>query len=408
MHYIQRTLERKFLKANQVFKAILVTGARQVGKTTMLRHLAAQDKRTFVTLDDPKIRHLAKTDPSLFFQMYKPPILIDEVQKAPELFDHIKMMCDSASAPGMFWLTGSESRKLQKCAEDSLAGRICILRMFGLSLQERSGLMDPAPLEYTLDALREREVTRSSIDLLGLFDHIWRGGMPGTINFDDEQREIFYDSYVENYLMRDAVEDNGISDTEGFRQILRACAAFIGHQVNYTDIATAGSVSIPTAKNWVKVLQSMGIVFLLEPYANNALKRLVKTPKLYFCDTGLAAHLSRWTSREVLLNGAANGQYFENHVVGELMRQNAYGSKIAYLTYYRDSKQKEIDVIIESDGVIHPIEIKMSSNPDSRIVKTFRLLEKSDHKLGQGLVVCMADHVFPIDERNIQVPVGLL
>jgi len=408
MNYIQRTLERKFLKANQAFKAILVKGARQVGKTTMLRHLAAQENRVFVTLDDPKIRHLAKTDPGLFFQMYKPPILIEEIQKAPELFDYIKILCDSTSTPGLFWLTGSESRNLRACAEDSLAGRIGILHMYSLSLQECRGHTNSDPIQFSLDALRERENTVPPIDVYDLFAHIWRGGMPGTLEYDDEQRGIFYDSYVENYLMRDAVEDNGISDTEGFRQVLRACAAFIGQQVNYTDIAQAGNVSIPTAKNWIKILQSMGIVFLLEPYSNNALKRLVKTPKLYFCDTGLAAHLSRWTSRDVLLNGAASGHYFENHVVGELWRRLAYGFQNANMTYYRDSNQKEIDVVLEVDGVIHPIEIKMASNPESRIVKRFRLLEKSGEKIQEGWVVCMSENVFPIDKMNFQVPVRLL
>ena len=408
MEYINRELERKFLKMNKVFKALLVTGARQVGKSTMLRHLAENTGRTFVSMDDKRNRELARRDPGLFFQTFKPPILIDEVQKSPELFEHIKMICDETNETGLFWLTGSESKKLLKNAGDSLAGRVCILKMYSLSLKEKLGITSVVDIKYTFEDLTEREKLFPAYDVNQIYEHIWRGGMPAMQNFDAEQMNSYYSSYIETYLMRDAVDDNGISDTEGFRRVLSACAAFVGNLVNYSDLAAAGGVSVPTAKSWVKVLQTMGIVFLLDTYSNNELKRLVKTPKLYFCDTGLAAYLSMWTSKDVLMNGAASGHYFENYVVGELLRNTAYGEANVNMTYYRDTNQKEIDVVIEENGVLHPIEIKKASNPERKIVKAFDVLNVSSNELGKGLVICMTDRTFPIDENNYMVPAVIL
>lgn len=408
MEYITRELERKFLKMNKVFKALLVTGARQVGKSTMLRKLAKDSGRTIVSMDDKRNRELARQDPGLFFQTFKPPILIDEVQKAPELFEYIKQICDDTEEKGLFWLTGSESKKLIKNAGDSLAGRVCILRMYSLSLKEKLGLTSIEDISYTYEDLVNREKLFPKYDINQIYEHIWRGGMPALLEFDAEQMNSYYSSYIETYLMRDAVDDNGISDTEGFRRVLTACAAFIGNLVNYSDIASAGGVSVPTAISWVKILQTMGIIFLLDTYSNNELKRLVKTPKLYFCDTGLAAYLSMWTSKEVLMNGAASGHYFENFVVGELLRNSVYGEKKVNLSYYRDKNQKEIDVVLEENGLLHPIEIKKASNPERKLVKAFDVLNVSSNKMGKGLIVCMTDKSFPIDENNFMVPASIL
>ena len=249
-------------------------------------------------------------------------------------------MCDESDQNGLFWLTGSESKKLMKEARDSLAGRICILRMYSLSQREKEGLSDIGELDFSLAGLLQRARHFTDNNIIDVYSHIWEGGMPATIGMTDEQRMEYYDSYIETYLMRDAVDDNGISDTEGFRKVLRACAAFSGNLINYSDIATAGNVSLPTAKEWVKTLQTMGILYLLEPYSNNELKRLIKTPKLYFCDTGLCAYLSMWTSRETLLNGAASGHYFENYVVTEFLRMYSYSKAKVEMTFYRDTNQK--------------------------------------------------------------------
>ncbi len=408
MEYINRELERKFLAMNEVFKAVMVTGARQVGKSTMLKKLAEGDNRSYVNLDNSRERELAKSDPGLFFQVHKPPILIDEAQKAPELFEHIKMLCDESDKMGLFWLTGSESKKLLKEARDTLAGRICILKMYSLSQREKAGKCDIGEMEFSYDKLSERSKHFPDNNMLSIYTHIWEGGMPGTVGMTAEQRMEYYESYVETYLMRDAVDDNGISDTEGFRRVLRACAAFTGNLVNYSDIAQAGSVSVPTAKEWVKILQSMGIVYLLEPFSNNELKRLIKTPKLYFCDTGLCAYLSMWTSKETLMNGAASGHYFENYVVTEMLRMYSYSKNKINMTFYRDTNQKEIDIVLEENGILHPLEIKKSSNPDKKAVGSFHLLEKSSLKVGEGGVICMIPKPYPLDESSNYIPCNII
>lgn len=408
MIYLSRELERKFMKMNQSFKAIMVTGARQVGKTTMLRHLAENTDRKFVTMDNLQDRALAQSDPKLFFQMYRPPVMIDEVQKAPELFDTIKEICDQTDRMGLFWLTGSESRKLMKEAGDSLSGRICILRMYGLSQRERLRMTSLPAFSFELDDLMEREKHFPENDIADVFEFIWRGSMPGTILMDQEQLQEYYNSYINTYLMRDAVDDNGISDTAGFLNVLRACAAFTGNLVNYSDLASAGGVSVPTARSWVKVLQTMGVICLLEPWSNNELKRLVKTQKLYFCDTGLASFLSMWTSRDVLMNGAASGHFFENYVVMEFMKLYSVSASKANLTFYRDSNQNEIDLIVEENGQTHPVEIKRSANPDRKLVKVFRMLNTPSSSPGRGAVVCMTDRVFPIDGENCMVPCNIV
>ena len=408
MAYIHRSLERKFLKMSSAFKVVMVTGARQVGKSTMLKYLAQDTGRTYVSMDDADIRDLAERDPKLFFQMYKPPILIHEAQKAPALFEQIKILCDESDERGRFWLTGSQSRKLMKQAGDSLAGRICVLKMFSLSAKEIDGRPDEIISDYSIDSLIERGRNIPSNNILDVYTRIWEGGMPDMVGMDSELRREYWNSYIDSYLMRDAVDDNGIVDTAGFRKFLRACAAFSGQLLNYNDLGTAAGVSGVTAKEWTKVLQSMGIIFLLEPYYSNELKRMIKTPKLYFCDTGLCAFLSSWTSRDVLMNGAAAGHFLENYVVAEMIRNVSYGEKEMNLNFYRDTNQKEIDLVVEADGVLHPFEIKKSASPERKATRVFSLLEKADRSLGNGGIICMAEKPFPIDSKNSLIPVNIL
>lgn len=409
MNYIKRDLERKFLHMSSAFKAVMVVGARQVGKSTMLKHLAKDQNRTYVTMDDTQLRAFAQSDPKLFLQTYQPPILIDEVQKAPELFDEIKILCDESDERGRFWLTGSQSKKLVKKAGDSLAGRLCILKMYSLSAREKLGVDPAEELVFSLPALTARKKLFGQNNILAVFENIWRGGLPDVQEKDGEQLGEYFNSYIETYLMRDAVDDYGIADTEGFRKFLRACAAFAGQLVNFSDLGASAGVSGVTAKEWVRVLQSMGIVFLLEPYASNELKRLIKTPKLYFCDTGFCAYLSSWTTRDVLMNGAASGHYYENYVIAELLRHYAYGKNKVNLNFYRDNnKMKEIDLIIEEDGVLRPVEIKKASAPDPSAAKAFSVLKNAGRAVGVGAVICMSDVVLPLGENALIVPSNLI
>ena len=408
MAYIKRELERKFIKMSGFFKAVLVTGARQVGKTTMMKHLAEGTGRTYVTLDNTLARDLAKRDPVLFFQTYKPPILIDEVQKAPELFEQIKIMCDESDEKGLFWLTGSQQYKMMKKIRETLAGRLGILELYSLSQKEKSGISFDTELDFSLDALKSRQLQMPKNDIQVVFQHIWEGGMPQVLGVDDELRSEYYNSYIETYLMRDIAEEANITDYVRFRKFLSACAALTSEQVNYSNLAEAADISQPTAKEWVTVLQGLGIIYLLQPYSNNALKRLTKTPKLYFCDTGLCAYLSMWLTSATLMNGAVSGHFYENYVVMELVKNFAYAKTKANITYYRDSNAKEIDVFIEENDIIHPLEIKKSANPNNREVKKYEVLDKAQLNRGNGGIICMCEEPIPIDADNCLIPSNLI
>lgn len=408
MAYITRELERKFLKLNGFFKAILVTGARQVGKTTMLKHLAEGTNRTYVSLDNAMIRDLAKSDPVLFFQTYKPPILIDEVQKAPELFEQIKVICDESDEKGLIWLTGSQQYGMMKKVRETLAGRIGILELYSLSEREKNGIVFDDELDFSLEALRKRRLRVPKNDVINVFNHIWEGGMPGIIGVDDELRGEYFNSYIDTYLMRDVAEAGGITDAVKFRKFLLGCAALTSEQVNYATLAEAADITQPTAKEWLRVLEGLHIIYLLQPYSNNALKRLSKTPKLYFCDTGLCAYLSMWLTPDVLRSGAASGHFYENYVVMELVKNYAYSKNKANVTYYRDANAKEIDVFVEENNVIHPLEIKKSANPDKREVKKYSVLDKAELERGYGGIVCMCEEPLPIDDKNCFIPSNLI
>ena len=408
MDYIKRELERKFLEADRFFKAVLVIGARQVGKSTMLKHLAKEQERTIVTMDDDFVRELALNDPRLFFQTYKPPILIDEIQKAPNLLEYIKIMCDESEARGRFWLTGSQRRKIMERSQESLAGRLGILRLYGLSQREKMGVLDPAPLDFSMECLLKRKAGIPDNDIVAVFGHIWKGGFADVQNATEEMAQAYYQSYIDNYLIADVVNDEGIKDISGFKRFIRACAALAGNLVNYRTLGEAAGVSEVTAKKWLAVLQDMDVVYLLEPYSNNELQRLVKTPKLYFCDTGLCAYLTRWLTPESLREGAASGHFYENYVVMELVKNYAYARNGALLSFYRDDKAKEIDVFVEENGKIHPLEIKKSASPEKKGIRKFSVIERTSLARGSGGIICMFPRPFPIDADNSLIPGNLI
>lgn len=404
--YIHRHLEPKFLKMSNFFKVVLVTGARQVGKTTMLKHLSKN--RTYVSLDDVDTLTLAKEDPKLFFMRYKPPIIIDEVQKAPELFPYIKILCDESEETGLFWLTGSEQFSMMKNVTESLAGRIGIMSLYPLSMSEINGVTFDAPLNFSLDSLVKREKQAKPFDLNSVFSQIWKGGMPQVQNADAEQRSLYYASYIDTYLMRDVATAGGITDEVRFKKFLTACAANASQQLNVANLAMLSEVSQPTAKSWLMLLERLHIVYLLAPYANNKLKRLAKAPKLYFWDTGLCSYLAKWLSADTLINGNASGYYFENFVITELIKDLEYHSANYDISYFRDSNSKEIDIFLESEEKIHPLEIKLSASPDKREVKKYSVLDTNSIPRGEGGIICMSPTVIPIDESNCYIPVNII
>ena len=407
MNYINRNLEKVVAEVTKEYPVVLVTGPRQVGKTTMLLKMMEGTDRRYVTLDDLNERNLAKTDPELFLQMHKPPVLIDEVQYAPELFSYIKIHVDKTHASGDFWLTGSQVFKLMKGVQESLAGRVAVLSLTSLSQAEiYGGTMSPFTVD--MDALSARAVGRETADTITIFERIYRGSMPAIVSGANSNSQIFYSSYLSTYIERDVRELSDAIDSMKFLRFITAVAARCGQMLNVADIARDADINQTQVKNWLGILETLGIIFYLYPYSNNLLKRLVKTPKLYFYDTGLVCYLTKWSNAETLVNGAMNGAVLENYVVAEIMKTYLNSGKEPYMYYYRDKDAKEIDIVIEHDGVLNPIEIKKTSNPGSELIKVFELLDRSSTPREKGAVLCMKPEFSAIDRENYIVPIWMI
>lgn len=407
MRYIARNLEKVVLEVTKEYPVVLVTGPRQVGKTTMLQKLMEGTERNYVSLDDLNERNLAKTDPEMFLQLHKPPILIDEVQYAPELFVYIKIHVDKYHNAGDFWLTGSQVFKLMSGIQESLAGRVAVLSLTSLSQAEICG-GEMQPFTLDIEELSARRKERTAADTGVIFDRIFRGSMPAIVSEKNSNSQIFYSSYLTTYIERDVREVSDAIDSLKFLHFITAVAARCGQILNIAEIARDADINQKQAKNWLGVLETLGLIFYLHPYSNNMLKRLVKTPKLYFYDTGLVCYLTKWSSAETLQSGAMNGAILENYVVAEIRKTYLNCGKDPYMYYYRDKDAREIDIILEHDGVLNPIEIKKSANPGSELIKVFKLLDKSSAKRSKGAVVCMKPELSAIDRENYIIPVWMI
>lgn len=407
MRYIARNLEKVVLEVTKEYPVVLVTGPRQVGKTTMLQKLMEGTDRNYVSLDDLNERNLAKRDPEMFLQLHKPPILIDEVQYAPELFVYIKIHVDKYHNAGDFWLTGSQVFKLMSGIQESLAGRVAVLSLTSLSQAEICG-GEMQPFTLDIEKLSARRKERTAADTGVIFDWIFRGSMPAIVSEKNSNSRIFYSSYLTTYIERDVREVSDAIDSLTFLHFITAVAARCGQILNIAEIARDADINQKQAKNWLGVLETLGLIFYLHPYSNNMLKRLVKTPKLYFYDTGLVCYLTKWSSAETLQSGAMNGAILENYVVAEIRKTYLNCGKDPYMYYYRDKDAREIDIILEHDGVLNPIEIKKSANPGSELIKVFKLLDKSSAKRSKGAVVCMKPELSAIDRENYIVPVWMI
>lgn len=405
--YIKRSLESVVSQVTKEYPVVLVTGPRQVGKTTMLQKLMEGTDRGYVSLDDLNERHLAKTDPELFLQLHKPPVLIDEVQYAPELFSYIKIHVDKNRNPGDFWLTGSQVFKLMRGVQESLAGRVAVLSLTSLSQAEISGGA-MTPFTVDLESLSARKDGREEADTREIFSRIYKGSMPAIVSGVNSNSQIFYSSYLTTYIERDVRELSDAIDSLKFLRFITAVAARCGQMLNTADIARDADINQSQAKNWLGILETLGIIFYLYPYSNNLLKRLVKTPKLYFYDTGLVCYLTKWSSAETLESGAMNGAILENYVVSEIMKTYLNCGKEPYMYYYRDKDAKEIDIVLEHDGVLNPIEIKKTSNPGTELTRVFSLLDKSSTPRSKGAVLCMKPNLSAIDRDNYIVPIWMI
>ena len=406
--YIQRTMEAHFRRASEQFPVLLVTGARQVGKTTFLRHLSDAD-RTYISLDDPRILELARSDPAMFMQRFPGPVLIDEIQYAPGLLPFIKMAADRDGEAGRFWLTGSQQFHLMREVSESLAGRVGIANLLGLSRRELDGTdANGAPFLPTSDIVTARLVDETDLSLPRLYERIWRGSYPAIASNASVDRDLYFSSYVQTYLQRDVRDLARVGDELAFLRFVRACAARTAQLLNLADLARDVGIVANTAKSWLSILESSNIIHLLEPYHSNVTKRLIKSPKLYFLDTGLCAWLTEWTTPKTLEAGAASGAMLETWILGEILKSWWHRGRRAPFYFYRDKDQKEIDLLIKQDDVVYPLEFKKSASPGRKSLMHFRKLEGLGLKVGSGGVVCLAESSLPLEGDLASIPIRAL
>lgn len=411
--YFKRLLEKDIIENSKSFPVILICGPRQVGKTTVLEKLS-NDKINYVSLDDPLERKSAIEDPALFLENHKTPLIIDEIQYATELLPYIKMKVDQARlnalkndvpSTGLYYLTGSQMFTMMQNVSESLAGRVGIIDMYGLSYSEIIG-KDQEYFLPTFKRCKEREQYPRP-ETLEVFEKIIRGSFPALYQNENISTERFYNGYLRTYLERDIRNLITIKEETKFLTFMSAVAARTGQELNYDNLARDAEIDSKTAKSWLSYLQTSGLIFLLQPYSNNPTTRAIKTPKMYFTDTGLACYLAGYSDAKTLERSAINGNIFETYVVMEIVKSFVNDNKDPrlYLNFYRDSNQVEIDLIITMNNTVYPIEIKKSKNPDKTMIKNFNILNKGEKEIGEGGVICMVDKIIPLDNKNIAIPI---
>lgn len=409
--YIKRSIEQTITKLSEQFPVIVITGARQVGKSTMLR-MIKDEGMNYVSLDDMDVRNLALSDPKYFLEQYSYPLLIDEIQYAPDLLPYIKMIVDeerlkslknNEPTRALFWLTGSQQFNVMKNISESLAGRVGVLSLYSLSLSEithnASSVFSP-----NIDELKKKDVT-TMLDTKQIFERIYSGGMPSVVT-ENVDRNDYFSSYVTTYIERDVRQLLNVGRTIEFYNFLQYIAVRTAQEVNYNSIAGDIGIDSKTAKNWISILEASGIIYLLQPYYSNLSNRIIKSPKLYFMDTGLCSYLAKYPNAETLEVGALGGAIFETFVVSEIIKNlTSHGiDPRMRLYYYRDKEQKEIDLVYVEGDTLYPVEIKKGvspSNPD----KNFDVLQKYSKDVATGIVLCMSKSLQPINKNCWLVPV---
>lgn len=411
--YIKRLLENDIIENSKSFPVILLCGPRQVGKTTILEKLS-KHKLNYVSLDDPLERKNAKEDPALFLENHKTPLIIDEIQYATELLPYIKMKVDkerlyafedNTDSTGLYYLTGSQMFTMMENVSESLAGRVGIIDMYGLSyseiIKENQSYFLP-----TKDRCSKRENNKRP-ETLEVFERIIRGSFPALYQNEKMSTEKFYNSYLRTYLERDIRDMVTIREETKFLNFMSTVAARTGQELNYANIAKDAEIDNKTAQNWISLLRTSGLIFLLQPYSNNLTTRAIKTPKLYFTDTGLACYLAGYSDAKTLEKSAINGSIFETYVVMEIVKSFVNDNKDPrlYLNFYRDSNQVEIDLVITMNNTVYPVEIKKSKSPSKDMIKNFKILNKGEKAIGEGGIICMTEKIIPLDEKNIAIPI---
>ena len=403
--YIARHIEKTIEKSFAAFPAVLITGPRQVGKSTLLINRFKNIPN--VTLDNPLQLLSLRQDPVEFFKLHGSPLIIDEVQRAPECFSVLKYMIDSDRRAGMYILTGSQKYALMKGVSESLAGRIGIIDMLGLS--DREIYEDPfdRPFLPTSDYLLERR-PKMAPSIQNLWERIHRGSMPELYSNKNMDWEQYYAAYVDTYIERDVKQLGSVGDTLAFTQFMTALASRTGELLNAASLARDVGVDSKTVKRWLSILQASNIIYLLQPFSLNINKRIIKTPKVYFTDTGLVCYLCRWLTPETLANGAMAGSVYETFIVSEILKSYYNAGKEPDLYFFRNTDGQEVDLLFYRDGKLYPIEIKKKTNPDKGDIKNFNVLEKAGVKIGNGAVVCLASTYLPITSNVSVIPVSYL
>ena len=401
--YINRHILPYVSRMKNQFRVLLITGSRQVGKSTLLKEKLLPEYE-YVTLDEFTELSLAQNDTTLFFKNHPLPVIIDEVQRAPDLFLQIKLLADNSKEKGQIILTGSQSYRLLSKAADSLAGRVCIINMTSLSLREKFSIDFNREFLPTADYIESRK--KSIIPYDNLWNHIWRGSMPELAD-DSMEWEPFYRSYIRTYLDRDVADLITTKNLVKFHNFMQCIAARVGELFNAESLARDVGVTNKTIAEWTSILESSGVIKLLQPYEKNVSNRAIKTPKIYFMDTGLVCFLVGWTSAQVAMNGAMSGGLFENFVVSEIIKSyyNA-GHETEKIFFYRDKDKREIDLIIEKDNTLYPIEIKKSARPGIEMAKHFPVLSKiAGISVGQGCIICQCDKSSYLSDDVVALPI---
>lgn len=406
--YVPRTAESHVLQLARSFPVLLITGARQAGKTTLLRHLGELEEppRSYVALDEFGPRTLAVQDPALFLQRYPPPVTLDEIQNAPELLRNLKVAVDRSRERGSYWLTGSQQFPLMREVSESLAGRVGIIELSGLSHAEE-WLLPAAPLPFRPDRLPKKD-DWAPLDLRALFGRIVRGSFPRFVEPDPPPLDAFYGSYLQTYIERDVRSMLNIANLAAFRRFLQIAAARVSQLLNVSDLARDTGVAPSTAGEWLHLLEATYQVYLLRPYFGNIGKRQIKTPKLYFRDTGLLCYLTGWRSAETAASGAMAGQLLECYVISELLKSYQHRGREAPLWFYRTKEKQEVDVVLADDGLLFPLEVKLTASPDASVLRGIKALEMSGAKLGPGAVLSLVESPFALSATVDAVPVSAI
>jgi predicted AAA+ superfamily ATPase len=399
---LERTLRPIIEKTAKGFRVLLLTGQRQVGKTTLLKNMAGE-KRSYVSLDDMEAQELAKSDPELFLQQYPPPVIIDEIQYAPQLFPYIKIYADERrERKGAFWLTGSQKYTLMQGVQESLAGRIAILDLMGLSYREK--IKKPFSGKPFLPSM-DKSNDGKKLSINDLYRHIWEGALPEPYVNRKLERNRYYSSYIKSYIERDVRDFYNLEKTIQFFNFLSAAASLTGQLLNYSAIARDIGIDVKTAQVWMGILEKSGLVYLLHPYSPNITKRIIKMPKIYFLDTGLCVYLTKWMSPETLMMGAMAGSILETYAVGEVLKSYFHNGREPAIYFYRDKNQNEVDLVLEENGTLYPIEIKKTASPGQSDYKSFRELEKLKKNVGLGAVLCLKAERMPLSREVVSIPV---